>query len=79
MTKVRITVDIIFYVDLKNGECPDCRHGYFHPGPRGGCAINVKCARCGNCFNYCGVLPSHRIDEVLGVYSKELRRLRTLP
>lgn len=74
-----IEIRKIEYVDVSNGCCPDCAHDLFYPGPRGGCAINVKCAQCGSCFNYCGVLPTHRIEEVPGVYTPALRKLRTLP
>lgn len=56
-------------VDMSKGQCPDCGIVLFHPGPRGGMAINVKCSGCGHCFNYCWPLPSHRIAETPGVYA----------
>lgn len=49
-------------------NCPDCKSVLFYPGPRGGMAINVKCAGCGATFNYCGPLMSQRIGPASGVY-----------
>ena len=34
-----------------NENCPDCGCGIFRPGPRGGMAQNIECARCGSRFN----------------------------
>lgn len=51
-------------VSLRAG-CPDCGSSDFHPGPRGGAAINIKCANptCGAKFWYCIPFQSHRIDN----------------
>jgi hypothetical protein len=66
------------HVDLSGGRCPDCGCTAFRPGPRGGAALNVKCAKCGATFNYCAPLPSHRIVSVDGVYSHHAGLLHTL-
>jgi hypothetical protein len=65
-------------IDLSSGQCPDCAGTLFHPGPRGGAAINVKCAKCSACFNYSGPLPAQRIDYVDGVYSEAALPLERL-
>lgn len=59
-------------IDLTRG-CPDCGCSHFFAGPRGGVAINVRCAMCGACFNHCP-LGAHRIPKVEGVYSKNVSR-----
>ena len=41
-------------------RCPDCGGEKFLPGPRGGLAMNIKCANpaCGSKFNVCPVMRS---------------------
>lgn len=49
---------------LLNGACPDCEGKMFIRGPRGGAAINIKCAECRSCFWYCPPLEPRRIPDV---------------
>lgn len=48
---------------VMRGTCPDCGSTNFHPGPRGGMAWNVKCAKCGSKFWYSPPFTPHRIDN----------------
>lgn len=48
---------------LNEGCCPDCNPRYFHPGPRGGEARNVKHANCGSKFWYGPPFPLTRVDN----------------
>ena len=39
-------------VEFIGDACPDCSSTLFNPGPRGGCAHNIRCAECGAKFWY---------------------------
>jgi hypothetical protein len=41
-------IDVVFPDDE---ACPDCGCTIFRPGPRGGVAQNIECARCKSRFN----------------------------
>lgn len=41
-------MDLVFPEDE---SCPDCGCTIFRPGPRGGAAQNIECARCKSRFN----------------------------
>jgi hypothetical protein len=45
------------------GACPDCAGTLFNPGPRGGGARNVRCARCGAKFWYAPPFTPKRLEE----------------
>lgn len=44
-------------------KCPDCGKFDFLEGPRGGLAVNIKCAHCGSKFNVCPPWFAERIGE----------------
>lgn len=52
---------------LLDGKCPDCAHDRFHKGPEGGLSTNIKCAKCGSCFNVvprCAVMPHGFVERI---------------
>ncbi len=52
---------------LVDGRCPDCDGIEFLRGPEGGLCINIKCASCGACFNFCprcAVLPGGYVERI---------------
>jgi hypothetical protein len=65
--------------DFSHAACPDCGSRYFHPGPRGEAARNIKCAGCGAKFWYAPPLPPRRIHDDDKLYNlgvrEELERL----
>lgn len=63
-------------VQLEDGHCCDCGSNLFHPGPRGGCAHNVKCASCGAKFWVSPPFTPERIDNEDRFY--DLRTARRL-
>ncbi len=44
-------------------KCPDCGKFDFLEGPRGGLAMNIKCAHCGSEFNVCPPWFAERIGK----------------
>ena len=57
---------------LNEGECPDCGGRGFQLGPRGGLALNVRCAGCGATFWYCPPFPPSRIPPLPDLYAPEV-------
>lgn len=51
-------------------RCPDCGAGDFQLGPRGGLAINVRCAGCGAKFWFCPPFTPQRIDNEDALYGQ---------
>lgn len=60
-------------VEFKDGRCPDCPSSLFHPGPRGGRAINIQCAQCGHTFWYSPPFTPERIPTTKGVYNTKVQ------
>lgn len=59
--------------------CPDCGNSGFHPGPSGGSAINVMCARCRAKFWYGPPFNPQRVDNEDQFYNQDVvKRLEDL-
>ena len=52
MSTEAIPFDVVRF-SLNAGFCPDCYGKHFLKGPEGGLTVNIKCAGCGQKFNYC--------------------------
>jgi len=51
--------------------CPDCGHGYFLLGPRGGMSRNIMCPKCTARFNVIGPFGVERIPPPKSVAPRE--------
>lgn len=57
----------------EDAACIDCGGTEFHPGPRGGAAHNVMCARCHAKWWYCPPFTPERIDSPEDVFDRTQR------